>query len=61
MLYLLYATTCGSSVLDFEKYLSQNEQANIVSTVFGIWCLVSSPEMVILVSSILGRGSADTG
>ena len=47
-------------VLDFEKYLSKKEQANIISTVCEFWCLVSSPEMVILVSSIFARGSADT-
>ena len=48
------------SVPDFEKHLSQKEQANIVSMVFNIWCLISSPETVILMSSILARGSADT-
>ena len=47
-------------VPDFEIYLSQKEQTNIISSVFDIWCLVSSPDMVILVSSILGRGSGDT-
>ena len=48
------------NLTDFVKYLSQKEQGNIVSTVFDIWCLISSPEMVILVSSMLGRGLADT-
>ena len=45
---------------DSEKYLSQKKQVNIVSTVFDIWFLVSSPETVILVSSILGTGLDDT-
>ena len=48
------------SVPDVEKYLSQKEQVDIISTVFDIWFLVSSPETVILVSSILGRGWDDT-
>ena len=48
------------SVPAFEKDLPQKEQANIFSIVFEIWCLVSSPEMAILVSSILGRGLGDT-
>ena len=48
------------NVTAFEKDLPQKEQASIMSIVFEIWCLVSSPEMMILVSSIFGRGSADT-
>ena len=48
------------NLTDFVKYLSQKEQGNIVSIVFDIRCLISSPETVILVSSMLGRGLADT-
>ena len=48
------------SVPDFEKYLSQKEQTNIISSVFDIRFLVSFPDMVILVSSILDRGEGDT-
>ena len=45
------------SVPDFEKYLSQKEQVNIISIVFDILCLVSSPETV---SAIVGKGLDDT-